>query len=151
MIFLVPRARDFTPEIDRAWAIEEKRRLGLPSDWQLTVEIAPMPAENLVFQNEAGEPLMSAADAIKMMFPAHPEKLEERLASFDFPESAYLETGDDRFPRVRIKSVSAKISRSRIEEQMITDFGSIPVLIVRDVTEGSIKHWLDKDFRILGV
>jgi hypothetical protein len=150
MILLIPRMRDFTLEEDRAWLLGEKERLGLPDGWGMTVHIPSTPADEVVFVDDKGEPLMTAKDAIQGMLHGCPEEFEERSARFDFPEPAYLETGDKQFPRVRIKSVSAKIAQGRRVERFRTDLSDIPVWILRDVVKGTVTHMFDNDLRVLG-
>jgi hypothetical protein len=151
MVIYVPSARDFKLVPDLAWVQAERERCGLPNGERFSVGFGPGPAEDLVFLDEDGQPSISAADVIKAMFPPHQEEFTERLGSFEFAEPAYLETGHDRFPRVRLTSASAKIAMGRVEETMVIDFTTVPGFILFDVLGDDVEHMFDKDLRILGV
>ncbi len=138
---IFPHAEGIELEPDEEWVKAETKRTGLSGEFVL--EIAGL-SDQLFLLDERGEQLASVYDIINSFYPGGREELPPTRRTREFTEPTFLETGDPRLPRMKIKSISATVSVSMIPHGIVIRGADLISHILYDIISGEGK-FLRKD------
>jgi hypothetical protein len=142
----VPHSTDVNFIPDNDWVKEERLRLNIKPD-NLSLQISGMENE-LVFIDTKDNKITNVHTIINNFYPIGFQELLPTKKTYEFNTDAFIETGNQQFPKLKIKSVEATISVSKIEEVIQVGGEDIIKFILKNVISDS-ENLFDKDMGLI--
>lgn len=147
LVSYTPHASGFDLILDNVWHRNEKKRLNIAPDDIFRISIAGMTNE-IVFTDITGAPLTNVEKILHSFYPSTYKELEPTPKTHTFSEDTFVITGDARFPRVKVKGLSATVSVSRAEDEIQIGGVDIVRFILRNIVDNS-ERLFDEDMNLL--
>ena len=129
--YFVPQATEIELAQDTKWNTEEMARLGLdlsnPPSMLLDGD-SPVRGEN-------GDSLGTLNEIIQSHYPTEMKAAAPQKVSHAFKQSAFIETGDPAFPRVKVSGVSFIVTVHEGDEQIVLRADDVVGFILKNVLE----------------
>ena len=130
---------------DKEWAAEERHRRGISEDETLELRIAGCTDETFIY-DEDGQEITTVKDIINS-FVLPSEEISPIKKKHPFAQPAFIHTGIERFPKLKLKALEATISVSKVIEEIRLNGEDIVGFTLKNTFEGS-QHTFDKNRKL---
>lgn len=135
---------DIDLEPDNEWIVEERRKRDIPEHESLEIDIQEF-TNKVIIYDENDEKTMTVKNIIDS-FSSH-EEIPPTKKQYTFDKPAFIHTGVERFPKLKIKALEATISVSKEVREIRIDGEDIVGFVLNNVLE-KCQHTFDKDMKL---
>ena len=128
---------------DKEWVAEERHKRGISEDEPLKLCITGRTDETLIY-DEGGQKITTLEDIINSFVLPSSEEISSVKKKHSFSEPAFIHTGIEKFPKLKIKALEATISVSKDVEKIRLNGEDIVGFILKNTLEGS-QHTFDEN------
>ena len=145
-IFFCPRSSNISFEYDNEWMGDERQKRGIPEDKLRKFQISGSTDEIIIY-DENDQKTMTVQDAIDSLYFADFEEIPPTHKKHFFIKPAFIHTGIERFPRLKIKSLGATISVSKKKQKIKFNGEDIVGFILKNTLDES-QYTFDKNRKL---
>ena len=131
---------------DKEWVAEERHKRGISEDEPLKLCITGRTDETLIY-DEDGQKITTLKDIINSFVLPSSEEISSVKKKHSFSEPAFIHTGIEKFPKLKLKALEATISVSKDVEEIRLNGEDIVGFILKNTLEGS-QYTFDKNRKL---
>lgn len=131
-------------EPDHEWLIKERQKREIPEHESLGINIQGFTDEVIIYYED--DQKTTTVKNIIDSFSSH-EEIPPTKKKYSFDEPAFIHTGVERFPKLKIKALEATISISKEVREIRIDGEDVVGFVLKNVLD-KCQHTFDKDIKL---
>jgi hypothetical protein len=129
MTLFIPKTRLRNINMDMDWIKEERQKLNIPENEPIPFNISGKTNEIKLFNNK-GDFYTTFYDVAQSLFPSGTEEFQPTLKTKNFDEDIFFYTNVEKFPKVKIKSITFEIWKEKVNDTIeIKGYGIVPFIL----------------------